>query len=104
MLPTEGYATLSAKEALQPFSCERPEVGVHDVLIKITRCGICHSDIRQARNAWGASLSPMVPGHEIVGTVIQVGSLVKKFRVSDRAGVGCFVDPCRTCAACLEGL
>jgi uncharacterized zinc-type alcohol dehydrogenase-like protein len=104
MLPTTGYAALRAKETLQPFSFERRDVGPHDVLIKITHCGICHSDIHQARNEWGGSIFPMVPGHEIVGTVGQVGSAVKKFRVGDRAGVGCFVDSCRTCGACLEGL
>ncbi len=104
MLPTKGYAALSAKETLQPFSFERRDVGAHDVLIKITHCGVCHSDIHQARNEWGGSIFPMVPGHEIVGTVTQVGSAVKKFRMGDRAGVGCFVDSCRTCKACLEGL
>jgi uncharacterized zinc-type alcohol dehydrogenase-like protein len=104
MLPTKGYAALSAKETLQPFSFERRDVGPHDVLIKITHCGVCHSDIHQARNEWGGSIFPMVPGHEIVGTVTQVGSAVKKFRMGDRAGVGCFVDSCRTCEACLEGL
>jgi uncharacterized zinc-type alcohol dehydrogenase-like protein len=104
MLPTKGYAALSARENLQPFLFERHDVGIHDVLIKITHCGICHSDIHQARNEWGGSIFPMVPGHEIVGTVTQVGSAVKKFRMGDRAGVGCFVDSCRTCGACLEGL
>jgi uncharacterized zinc-type alcohol dehydrogenase-like protein len=104
MLPTRGYAALSAKETLQPFSFERRDVGPHDVLIKITHCGICHSDIHQVRNEWGGSIFPMVPGHEIVGAVTQVGSAVKKFRTGDRAGVGCFVDSCRTCEACLEGL
>ena len=104
MLPTEGYAALSAKEAPQPSSFERRDVRAHDVLLQITHCGICPSDIHQARNEWGGSIFPMVPGHEIVGANIQVGSVLKKFRVGDRAGVGCFVDPCRTCAACLEGL
>jgi len=104
MLPTKGYAALIAKEALQLFSFNRRDLGTHDVLIKITHCGICHSDIHQARDEWGGSIFPMVPGHEIVGSTMQVGNAVKKFRVGDRVGVGCFVDSCRTCAACLEGL
>lgn len=104
MISTKGYAALSAKEALQPFSFERRHVGAHDLLIKISHCGICHSDIHQARNEWGGSIFPMVPGHEIVGVITQIGNAVKKFRVGDRAGVGCFVDSCRTCTACLEGL
>lgn len=104
MFPTKGYAAMTAKAQLQPFSFERRDVGPHDVLITISHCGICHSDIHQARNEWGISLFPMVPGHEIVGTVAQVGTAVKTFTVGDRAGVGCFVDSCRTCPACREGL
>ena len=104
MLATKGYAALTAKAALQPFSFERREVGERDVLIEITHCGICHSDIHQARNEWGISLFPMVPGHEIIGTVAKVGTAVTAFKVGDRAGVGCFVDSCRTCTACREGL
>jgi uncharacterized zinc-type alcohol dehydrogenase-like protein len=104
MLPTKGYAAMTAKAALQPFSFERREVGAHDVLIKITHCGICHSDIHQARDEWGGSLFPMVPGHEIIGTITQVGKSVRTFRVGDTVGVGCFVDSCRKCGACREGL
>jgi uncharacterized zinc-type alcohol dehydrogenase-like protein len=104
MLPTQGYAALTAKAPLQPFSFERREVGPHDVLLTITHCGICHSDIHQARDEWGGALFPMVPGHEIIGTVGQVGSSVRRFRVGETAGVGCFVDSCRTCGACREGL
>lgn len=104
MLPTKGYAAMAAKETLQPFSFERRDVGPQDVLITISHCGICHSDIHQARDEWGISLFPMVPGHEIVGTVAQVGTAVTAFKVGDRAGVGCFVDSCRTCTACREGL
>lgn len=104
MLPTKGYAAIAAKEKLQPFSFERRDLGPHDVLITISHCGICHSDIHQTRNEWGISLFPMVPGHEIVGTVSRVGSEVARFKVGDRAGVGCFVDSCRTCPACREGL
>ncbi len=103
MLPTNAYAAMTANAALQPYSFERRDTGLHDVLIKISHCGICHSDIHQARDEWGGSIFPMVPGHEIVGTVAQVGSAVKKFKVGERAGVGCFVDSCRSCAACREG-
>ncbi|MDO8357437.1 MAG: NAD(P)-dependent alcohol dehydrogenase [Nitrospirota bacterium] len=103
MLPTKGYAALTAKAALQPFSFTRRDVGPHDVLIAITHCGICHSDIHQARDEWGGSMFPMVPGHEIVGTISRVGSMVTRFHVGETAGVGCFVDSCRTCGPCREG-
>ena len=103
MLSTQGYAAMTAKAPLQSFSFERREVGPQDMLITITHCGVCHSDIHQARDEWGGSISPMVPGHEIVGTVTQIGPAVKTFKVGERAGVGCFVDSCRICAACREG-
>ncbi|MEQ1563149.1 MAG: NAD(P)-dependent alcohol dehydrogenase, partial [Nitrospiraceae bacterium] len=103
MLPTTGYAALTAKAALQPFSFTRRDVGPHDVLITITHCGICHSDIHQARDEWGGSMFPMVPGHEIVGTISRVGAMVTRFHLGETAGVGCFVDSCRTCPACREG-
>ena len=104
MLQTKGYAAMTAKAALTPFSFERREVGPRDILITITHCGICHSDIHQARDEWGGSLFPMVPGHEIVGTVARVGKEVKAFKAGDRAGIGCFVDSCRSCPSCREGL
>jgi uncharacterized zinc-type alcohol dehydrogenase-like protein len=104
MLPTRGYAAMTAQAALQPFSFDRRDIGAQDVLITITHCGICHSDIHQARNEWGGSIFPMVPGHEIVGTVAQVGAKVRRFKAGDRAGAGCFVDSCRTCPSCREGL
>ncbi len=104
MLPTTGYAALTAKAPLQPFSFDRRDLGPHDVLIKISHCGICHSDIHQARDEWGGSIFPMVPGHEIVGTVSRIGSAVKRFRIGETTGVGCFVDSCRACGACREGL
>ena len=104
MLSTQGYAAITAKATLQPFVFERRDVGPHDLLIAITHCGICHSDIHQVRDEWGGSIFPMVPGHEIVGTITRVGSSVKQFHVGETAGVGCFVDSCRTCPACREGL
>jgi uncharacterized zinc-type alcohol dehydrogenase-like protein len=98
-----GYAALTPKAPLVPFSFERREPREHDVVIDIQYCGICHSDIHQAREEWGEATFPMVPGHEIVGTVKAVGSKVKRFKVGDRAGVGCFVDSCRACPECQRG-
>ncbi len=102
MLPTRGYAAKTRAAKLEPFNFERRQPGPHDVLIKIAYCGVCHSDIHQVNNDWGIATYPMVPGHEIVGKVVQVGADVKKFKVGDVAGVGCFVDSCRTCANCKE--
>jgi alcohol dehydrogenase (NADP+) len=100
---TNGYAAMTPKAPLVPFSFERREPREHDVVIDIQYCGICHSDIHQAREEWGEATFPMVPGHEIVGTVKAVGSKVKPFKVGDRAGVGCFVDSCRACPECQRG-
>jgi uncharacterized zinc-type alcohol dehydrogenase-like protein len=88
---------------LEPFSFERREPGAGDVVIEILYCGVCHSDIHQARNEWDNSIYPMVPGHEIVGRVKQVGSEVTHFKAGDLAGVGCFVDSCRVCSNCKAG-
>jgi len=104
MPPTKHYAAQSATSPIAPFSFERREPSAHDVHLEITHCGVCHSDIHQARDEWGGSLFPMVPGHEIIGIVKQVGSAVAKFAPGDRVGVGCFVDSCRTCPSCNEGL
>ncbi|MHB8708176.1 MAG: NAD(P)-dependent alcohol dehydrogenase [Desulfuromonadales bacterium] len=103
MLKTAAYAAQSAKSPLAPHAIERREPGPHDVLIDIRYCGICHSDIHQVRDEWGGSIFPMVPGHEIVGTVAKVGAKVDKWREGDTVGVGCFVDSCRECAPCREG-
>ncbi|SKA02252.1 NAD(P)-dependent alcohol dehydrogenase [Sediminibacterium ginsengisoli] len=104
MIATNAYAAQSASAPLAPFSMERREPGEHDVQIEILYCGVCHSDIHQVRDEWGGSIFPMVPGHEIVGRVVKVGSKVTSFKEGDLAGVGCFVDSCRTCANCKEGL
>jgi len=104
MLKTPAYAAASAKSPLAPYSIERRQPGPNDVLIGILYCGVCHSDIHQARGEWGQSSFPMVPGHEIVGRVKQVGERVGKFKVGDLAGVGCFVDSCRECDPCRRGL
>ena len=101
--PTKGYATHDANAQFEPFAFERRALGPQDVLIEILFCGICHTDIHQARNEWGGSKYPMVPGHEIVGRVMEVGSAVTKFKDGDFAGVGCFVDSCRQCASCRDG-
>ncbi|KAA5545627.1 NAD(P)-dependent alcohol dehydrogenase [Adhaeribacter rhizoryzae] len=104
MIQTRGYAAQNAENPLGPFSFARRDVGAHDVLIEILYCGVCHSDLHQVRNEWGGSIYPMVPGHEIVGRVSKVGDQVTKFKEGDFAGVGCFVDSCRTCPSCQEGL
>jgi uncharacterized zinc-type alcohol dehydrogenase-like protein len=103
MLKTAAYAALSAKAPLEPYTIERREPGPHDALINILYCGVCHSDIHQARSEWGNSIFPMVPGHEIVGRVMQVGNQVTRWKIGDTVGVGCFVDSCRSCEACTAG-
>ncbi|SNR64880.1 uncharacterized zinc-type alcohol dehydrogenase-like protein [Methylobacillus rhizosphaerae] len=99
-----SYAAHDPKSPLAPFSFERREVGNTDVQIEILFCGVCHSDLHQVRDEWANSTFPLVPGHEIVGRVTQVGSNVKHFKVGDLAGVGCMVDSCGTCPDCAEGL
>ncbi len=101
---SRGYAALSAKAPLNSFNFERRELGEYDVALDISYAGICHSDIHQVAEDWGASIFPMVPGHEIAGVVTAVGNKVSKFLVGGRIGVGVFVDSCRTCASCLKGL
>ncbi len=95
-----GYAAQNATTPLGPFSFERREPGERDVVVEIDYCGVCHSDIHQARNEWKNGKYPMVPGHEIVGHVSAVGSAVTKFKVGDAAAVGVIVDSCRVCENC----
>jgi alcohol dehydrogenase (NADP+) len=104
MSATKGYAALRVKEALGPFTFERRELRDHDVAIEIKYCGICHSDIHQARDEWGGAIFPMVPGHEITGVVTAAGRGASKYRVGDKVGVGVLVDSCRTCVECKNGL
>jgi len=104
MITVKGYAAPNANTPLAPFSFERRDPGAHDVAIEIKYCGICHSDIHQARDEWGGSIFPMVPGHEIAGVVTKIGPKVKNFKVGDHVGVGCFVDSCRHCPQCERGL
>ena len=99
-----GYAASSPTASLAPFSFERRATGPQDVALDILFCGVCHSDLHTARNEWGGTVYPSVPGHEIVGRVTAVGDLVTKFKVGDTVGVGCMVDSCQHCAPCAEGL
>ncbi|MFD3726503.1 NAD(P)-dependent alcohol dehydrogenase [Streptomyces sp. NPDC058671] len=99
-----AYAAPAANAPLERTTVPRRAVGEHDVLIDIQYAGICHSDIHQACDGWGEGIFPMVPGHEIAGIVAEVGPGVTRHKVGDRVGVGCFVDSCRTCAYCLQGL
>jgi alcohol dehydrogenase (NADP+) len=100
---TKAYAAKSPSAPLEPMEIERRDVRPHDIVIDIAFTGICHSDIHQAREEWGQSIFPMVPGHEIAGVVAATGSAVTKFAVGDRVGVGCFVDSCRECDNCTQG-
>ncbi|CAN5473393.1 NAD(P)-dependent alcohol dehydrogenase [soil metagenome] len=103
-LKASGYAALSAQEALAPFQFERRAPRANDAVIEILYCGVCHSDLHQARNDWKNSRYPMVPGHEVVGRVIEVGAEVSRFAPGDHVGVGCMVDSCQHCAPCDRGL
>lgn len=104
MIQAKGIAAKTGASPLAPFSFERRSPKEHDVVIDIKFCGICHSDIHQARNEWRNSIYPMVPGHEIAGVVRAVGSSVSKYKVGDHVGIGCFVDSCRECAHCKQDL
>ena len=103
-MPTPAYAAQSATTPLGPFAINRREPLPTDVVIDILFCGVCHSDLHQARNDWKGSVYPIVPGHEIVGRVSAVGRSVAKFKTGDLVAVGCMVDSCRTCASCTRGL
>src|SRR5438874_4951759 len=104
MIPVRGYAARSATAPLAPFNFRRRDPGPKDVLIDILYCGICHSDLHLVRNDWGRSIYPMVPGHEIVGRIVKKGKRVRRFKKGDLAAVGCFVDSCRKCSNCKDGL
>ena len=104
MASTKSYAAHNATSPLAPWIINRRNPKPHDVQIEIKYCGVCHSDLHFARNDWGMTVYPVVPGHEIVGVVTAVGEHVKKFKVGDLAGIGCLVDSCRECDNCKEGL
>ena len=99
-----AYAAFDAKSPLKAHAIERRAPGDRDVAIDITYCGVCHSDIHFARGEWFGIDYPIVPGHEIVGTVTATGKDVTRFKVGDTVGVGCLVDSCRTCPSCKDGL
>ena len=104
MIHVKSYAAQKEKDNLAPYNFERRDPRLHDVVIEILYCGVCHTDIHLKNNDWGISIYPMVPGHEIIGRVIAVGDHVKKFKEGDTAGVGCLVDSCRECESCDQGL
>ncbi|KAL6227611.1 hypothetical protein ACLB2K_001568 [Fragaria x ananassa] len=99
-----GWAARDTSGVLSPFKFSRRETGATDVRFKVLYCGVCHSDIHMAKNDWGTSTYPIVPGHELVGVVTEVGCKVKKFKVGDKVGVGCMVDSDRTCENCIHHL
>jgi len=102
-MQARGYAVTETGAPLAPFTFKRRELRPHDVAFDVSYAGICHSDIHTARGEWGAPLLPLVPGHEIVGVVTEVGSAQSKFAVGDRIGVGVFVDSCGVCENCKNG-
>ncbi|HEY0655170.1 MAG TPA: NAD(P)-dependent alcohol dehydrogenase [Chryseosolibacter sp.] len=104
MIAAKGYAALTPTSDLALWNFERRDVGPNDVQFDIQYCGVCHSDLHQIRNDWFPGIFPMVPGHELVGRVVKIGTNVSKFKVGDLAAVGCLVDSCRTCDNCKEGL
>ncbi|WP_405327459.1 NAD(P)-dependent alcohol dehydrogenase [Leeuwenhoekiella sp. LLG6367-2.1] len=104
MSQVKAYGAADAQAELKQLTIERREVKPRDVKIKITYCGVCHSDIHTVRNDWGGSQYPVVPGHEIIGKVLEVGNEVTNFKVGDTVGVGCMVDSCRECEPCKSDL
>ena len=103
MINARGYAATEAKARLTPYAFQRRDPGPQDVVLDLTYCGICHSDIHYVNNDWGFTRFPVVPGHEIVGRVTQVGREVSKFKPGDLAGIGCLIDSCRRCSPCQVG-
>ncbi|GJY82429.1 8-hydroxygeraniol dehydrogenase-like protein [Tanacetum coccineum] len=99
-----GYAARDTSGTLSPLTFSRRATGDKDVRFKVLYCGICHSDLHFAKNEWGMSTYPLVPGHEIVGVVTEVGSKVEKFKVGDKVGVGCLVGSCGSCQSCADDL
>ncbi|QYY37511.1 NAD(P)-dependent alcohol dehydrogenase [Ruficoccus sp. ZRK36] len=103
MMDTIGYAAQSAATPLAPFHFERRDLRPNDVAIEILYCGVCHSDLHTVRGDWGPQAYPLIPGHEIVGRVIEVGPEVKKYKAGDNVAVGCMVDSCQKCDQCEHG-
>ncbi len=103
-IQVKGFSCDDPKSELKPFTFARRDPRAQDVVVSILYCGICHSDIHSARNEWGWTTYPIVPGHEIVGRVETVGNKVSRFKAGDLVGVGCLVDSCRSCSSCQQGL
>ena len=103
MTHATGYAALSAESPMAPFTFERRALRADDVRLDIRYCGVCHSDLHQARDDWHNSVYPCVPGHEIIGTVTEVGPDVTRFQIGDLAAIGCMVDSCMACPECVRG-
>ena len=100
----KAFGTEAASAPLAQLNINRRRPTPHDVEIEILYCGVCHSDLHTARNEWHGTIYPCVPGHEIVGRIVNVGAHVSKFKVGELAGVGCIVDSCRECDYCKDGL
>jgi uncharacterized zinc-type alcohol dehydrogenase-like protein len=100
----KAFGTTAADAPLKLMTIDRRDVTAKDIEIEILYCGVCHSDLHTARNDWGGTMYPAVPGHEIVGRITKVGSEVTKVKVGDLAGVGCLVDSCQTCESCKKDL
>src|SRR6478609_3645104 len=103
MLPSKGYAAHDSKSSLAPFTFTRRDPGATEIAIEVLYCGVCHSDLHMARNEWGNAIYPMVPGHEIVGSVTAAGKSVTKFKPGDIAAVGVIINSCRHCEPCNRG-
>lgn len=104
MINVLGYAALSPTADLALYTFDRREPRADDVVVEILYCGVCHSDLHMAHNDWGWSFYPLVPGHEIIGRVLSVGSAVTRFKAGDNVGIGCMVDSCQHCKPCEQGL
>ncbi|KAH7520419.1 hypothetical protein FEM48_Zijuj08G0141800 [Ziziphus jujuba var. spinosa] len=103
-IPVTGLAAQDSSGVLSPFNFSRRKTGEKDVRFRVLYCGICHSDLHMAKNEWGTSIYPLVPGHEVVGVVTEVGNKVQKFKVGDKVGVGCMVGACHSCESCKNNL
>nr|GMC57297.1 8-hydroxygeraniol dehydrogenase-like [Ipomoea batatas] len=99
-----GWAATDTSGHLSPFKFSRRETGEKDVQLKVLYCGVCHADLHQIKNEWGSTTYPIVPGHEIVGVVTEVGNKVEKFKVGDKVGVGAIIGSCRSCENCANDL
>ncbi len=100
----KAYGTQAADAPLKQMNIQRREVTENDIEIEILYCGVCHSDLHTAKNDWGVTIYPVVPGHEIVGRVTKVGKNISRLKIGDYAAVGCLVDSCRECQSCKKDL